>query len=201
MKTSKMINRCWLALLPLLLFACLPLSAQTADFQKAVARYKKAVTVTADATKTTHKDALAKDAVDKGKLTMKKPSEVGIVVNGGKDQLLMKGSDFTMVVKGKKHTTSSKKNVQFATFQAIFEYILSGGEGDLSKYSDLNVKKQGSLLVITITPQAEGKKAQRRMLFSSFVLTIDSKTSELKTLRMNERAGYTEYSFTGYQFK
>jgi len=201
MKTSKNIKRCWQALVPLLLFVCLPLSAQTTDLQKAVARYKKATLVTAAVTKTTHKNALAKDAVDKGKLTMKKPDEVGIVINGGQDQLLMKGSDFTMVVKGKKHTTSSKKNAQFATFQAVFEYILSGGEGDLSKYTDLNVKKQGSLLVITITPQAAGKKAQRRMMFSSFIMTIDSKTSELKTLRMNERAGYTEYSFTGYQFK
>ncbi len=201
MKTSKKITRYCLALLPLFLFFCLPMAAQTADLKKAVARYKNVNIVTATATKTTHKNALAKDAVDKGKLTMKKPNEVGIVVSDGKDQLLMKGSDFTMVVKGKKHTTSSQKNAQFATFQAVFEYILAGGEGDLSKYTDLNVKKQGSQLVITITPQAEGKKAQRRMLFSSFVLTIDSKTSELKTLRMNERAGYTEYSFTGYQFK
>ena len=131
---------------------------------------------------------------------MKKPSEVGIVIDGGKDQLLMKGSEFTMVVKGKSHKTSSQKNPQFATFQAVFEYILKGGEGDLSKYSDLAVTKQGNNIVLTITPQADSKKAQRRMLFSSFVLTIDKSTSELKTLRMNERGGYTEYTFTGHKF-
>lgn len=175
--------------------------AQNADLQKAVARYKKVSTVTAVAKKTTHKDALAKDVVTKGTLTMKKPADVGIVIDGGKDQLLMHGSEFTMVVKGKSHKTSSQKNTQFATFQAVFEYILKGGDGDLSKLGDLAVTKQGSNIVLTITPQATSKKAQRRMLFSSFVLTLDKNTSELKSLRMNERGGYTEYTFTGHQFK
>ena len=175
-------------------------SAQTADLQKAVARYKKVTTITAAATKTSHKDAVAKDVVTKGTLTMKKPADVGITIDGGKDQLLMHGSEFTMVVKGKSHKTSSDKNPQFATFQAVFEYILKGGEGDLSKYSDLAITKQGTAVVITITPKADNKKAQRRMLFSSFVMTIDSRTSELKSLRMNERGGYTEYTFTGYKF-
>jgi len=174
--------------------------AQSADLQKAVARYKKAVVVTAAATKTSHKEAIAKDAVTKGTLTMKKPADVGITIDGGKDQLLMHGNEFTMVVKGKSHKTSSDKNPQFATFQAVFEYILKGGDGDLSKYSDLAITKQGNNIVLTITPQADTKKAQRRMIFSSFVLTIDSRTSEIKSLRMNERSGYTEYTFTGYKF-
>lgn len=174
--------------------------AQNADLQKAVARYKKASTVTAVAKKTTHKEALAKDVVTKGTLTMKKPADVGIVIDGGKDQLLMHGSEFTMVVKGKSHKTSSQKNTQFATFQAVFEYILKGGDGDLSKLGDLAVTKQGSNIVLTITPQATSKKVQRRMLFSSFVLTLDKNTSELKSLRMNERGGYTEYTFTNHKF-
>ena len=178
----------------------LSVSAQTADLQKAVARYKKAATVTAAATKTNHKDAIAKDVVTKGTLTMKKPADVGITIDGGKDQLLMHGSEFTMVVKGKTHKTSSDRNRQFATFQAVFEYILKGGEGDLSKYNDLAITRQGTTIVLTITPQADNKKEQRRMLFSSFVLTIDSRTSEIKTLRMNERGGYTEYTFTSYKW-
>lgn len=174
--------------------------AQNADLQKAVAKYKKVTTVTAAATKTSHKDAIAKDVVTKGTLTMKKPADVSISIDGGKDQLIMHGSEFTMVVKGKSHKTSSQTNPQFATFQAVFEYILKGGEGDLSKLSDLAVTKQGSQLVLTITPKADSKKAQRRMLFSSFVLTIDKNTSELKSLRMNERGGYTEYTFAGHKF-
>lgn len=175
--------------------------AQQADFQKAVAHYKNATVVTAAVVKTTHRQAVAKDVVEKGALTMKQPATVSIVIDGGKDQLLMQGSTFTMVVKGKKHTTSSEKNIQFASFQTVFESILSGGAKDITKLSDLTVNKQGSNLVLTITPKAEDKKTARRMLFSSFVLTIDTKTSELKTLRMNERSGYTEYTFSGYQFK
>ena len=175
--------------------------AQQADFQKAVARFKNAANVTAAVTKTTHKQAVAKDVTSKGTLTMKRPDTVSIVIDGGKDQLLMEGSNFTMVVKGKKHTTSSQQNVQFTSFQTVFESILSGGQKDISKLSDLTVNKQGGNLVLTITPKADNKKAARRMLFSSFVLTIDPKTSELKSLRMNERAGYTEYTFSGYQFK
>ena len=174
---------------------------QQADFQKAVARYKNASNVTATVTKTTHKQAVAKDITSKGNLTMKRPATVSIVMDGGKDQLLMEGSTFTMVVKGKKHVTSSEKNVQFASFQTVFESILSGGQKDISKLGDLTVNKQGGNLVLTITPKADSKKAARRMLFSSFVMTIDTKTSELKSLRMNERAGYTEYTFTGFQFK
>lgn len=175
--------------------------AQQADFQKAVARYKDAANVTASVTKTTHKKAVAKDVISKGTLTMKRPATVSIVIDGGKDQLLMEGSNFTMVVKGKKHKTSSQKNVQFTSFQTVFESILSGGQKDISKLSDLTVSKQGGILVLTITPQAADKKSARRMLFSSFVLTIDTKTSELKSLRMNERAGYTDYAFSGFQFK
>ena len=175
--------------------------AQQADFQKAVARYKNATNVTAAVIKTTHKQAVAKDVTSKGTLTMKRPATVSIVIDGGKDQLLMEGSTFTMVVKGKKHTTSSQKNVQFASFQTVFESILSGGQKDISKLGDLAVSKQGGNLVLTITPQAADKKSARRMLFSSFVLTIDTKTSELKSLRMNERAGYTDYTFSGFQFK
>ena len=189
-------------LLSLLLINCYLLCsfAQSTDLQKAVARYKKAAAVTAAATKTSHKDAIAKDVVTKGTLTMKKPADVSISIDGGKDQLIMHGSEFTMVVKGKSHKTSSQTNPQFATFQAVFEYILLGGEGDLSKLSDLAVTKQGNNIILTITPKADSKKAQRRMLFSSFVLTIDKNTSELKALRMNERGGYTEYTFTSHKF-
>ena len=104
------------------------------DFQKAVARYKNVSTTTAAVTKTAHKDAVAQDVVTKGKLTMKRPSEVSIVIDGGKDQLLMQGTTFTMMVKGKKHTTSSKTNVQFASFQTVFESILSGGAKDISSW-------------------------------------------------------------------
>ena len=63
--------------------------AQQADFQKAVVRYKNATNITAAVTKTTHKQAVAKDVTSKGTLTMKRPATVSIYIDGGKDQLLM----------------------------------------------------------------------------------------------------------------
>jgi len=176
--------------------------AQQTDFQKAVAHFKNCTCVTATATKTTHKAALTKDEKAKGTLTMKNPSEVSITIVENKDQLLMQGSDFTMIVKGRKHKTSSLKNSQFATFQTVFESILSGGAKDISKLGDLDIKKQGSTLQLTITPMAASKKEARRMMFTSFQLTIDTKSSELRSLRMNEKAGnYTEYTFSNFKFK
>ena len=56
--------------------------------------------------------------------------------------------------------------------------------------------------MLTITPTAESKKQQRRIMFTSLVLTIDSRTSALKSLRMNEQRGnYTVYQFTNFAFK
>ena len=55
---------------------------------------------------------------------------------------------------------------------------------------------------LTITPQATDKKSLKRMMFTSFVLTINTRTSQLQSLRMNEKAGnYTEYTFSNFQFK
>ena len=175
--------------------------AQGSDFQRAVSHFK-GHTATAAATRITHKAALANDVTAQGTLTMKQPATVEISIDGGKDALLMEGSTFTMTVKGKKHTTTSQQNPQFATFQKVFESILAGGAQDIATLKEVTVKKDGKQLVLTITPEAGDKKQQRRMMFTSFVLTIDVATSKLLSLRMNEKAGnYTEYTFTNFQFK
>lgn len=182
--------------------------AQQADFQKAVAKYKGANSMTAVVTRSKHNAAMTKDVVSKGTLTLRKPSYVCIDVAPDNtkekvnDQLIMEGSKFTMVVKGKKHVTTSQSNVQFRTFQAVLESVLSGGNTDLSQYNDLTIAKQGQEVVLTIVPTATDKKEQRRMMFTSFVLTIDAKTSALKSLRFNERKGnYTDYQFSEFKFK
>ncbi|MBP3789485.1 MAG: outer membrane lipoprotein carrier protein LolA [Prevotella sp.] len=182
--------------------------AQNADFQKAVLKYKSASSATATVTRSKHNTAMTKDVVSQGTLTLKKPNYVciDVVANDKKkvshDQLIMEGSKFTMVTKGKKHLASSQASSQFRTFQAVFESILAGGGTDFSKYPDLTLTKQGSDIVISITPTPANKKEERRMMFTSFVLTIDSKTSALKSLRFNERKGnYTEYQFTDFKFK
>ena len=190
-----------LILFTLLFTLCLPAFSQGSDFQRAVSHFK-GHSATAAATRTTHKAALANDATAQGTLTMKQPATVEISIDGGKDALLMEGSTFTMTIKGKKHTTTSQQNPQFATFQKVFESILVGGAQDIATLKEVTVKKDGKQLVLTITPEAGDKKQQRRMMFTSFVLTIDVTTSKLLSLRMNEKAGnYTEYTFTNFQFK
>jgi hypothetical protein len=180
--------------------------AQGSDYQRAVSHFK-GHSASATATRTVHKAALAKaaavpDASPSGTLTMRQPATVEISIDGGKDALLMEGNTFTMTVKGKKHTTTSQQNPQFATFQKVFESILAGGTPDITSLKELTIDKKGQQLVITITPQADDKKAQRRIMFTSFVLTIDTATSQLRSLRMNEKAGnYTEYTFTDFKFK
>ena len=149
--------------------------------------------VTANAqtvTKTSHKKAVKTDVVTTGTMTVRKPDYSCISTDNDKDQLIMDGTQFTMTMGGKKHTTDSRKNAQFATFQSVLTAVINGQP--IPAGDDLAVTTQGGRKTITITP--DGKK--RRQLFTSFVLVIDAKTSAFKVLRMNGRnEDYTEYVF------
>ena len=141
-------------------------------------------------TKTVHKKALKSDVVTTGTMTIRKPDYISITTDNGRDQLLMDGTQFTMTMGGKKHVTDSRKNVQFATFQKVLHAVINGQT--IPAGDDLTVTKQGGYVTVTSTPA--GKK---RQMFTSFVLTIDSKTSAIHQLRMNERAGnYINYDIT-----
>ena len=86
----------------------------------------------------------------------------------------------------------------------MLQSIITGGNSssDLSKHPDVSISQSGTDIVLTITPQAASAKAQRRMMFTSFVITIDTKTSEIKSLRMNEKGqNYTQYDFSSYSFQ
>ena len=87
-------------------------------------------------------------------------------------------------------------------FNYKYESFLAGGQKSISQLSDLKMTKSGTMLILTITPNATTKKEARRMMFTSFVLSIDTKTDEIKSIRMNEKAGnYTEYSFSRFVLK
>ena len=172
----------------LMMLACSITFAQNAYYQKAVAKYKNVSSLTASATKTKHKAAVAKDNITTGTLYVKTPNRVLITFNKGKDALLMNATNFTMTIKGHKFKTNSQQNAQFKTFQAVLESIFSGGSIDLSKHKDVAISKNGNNVTLTITPVLD-KKGAKRQLFTSFVVTIDSKASELRTLRMNEKKG------------
>ena len=187
----------------LLLLCCMlttALYAQQSDYQKACERYKTVQSVTANCQRVRHRKVVAQDEVMQGEFRMVRPNKVNITMKGGKEALDMQGTQFTMTTKGKAHKTSSLTNVQFKTFQTVWESILAGGT-DLSNASDVEMKKDGGDVIITITPKVDGKEA-RRMMFTSFVLVVNGKNGEIKSLRMNERGeNYILYTFSDYQWK
>jgi len=141
-------------------------------------------------TRTQHRAAIAKDAVTTGTMTIRKPDYISIMTDQDKEQLIMDGTKFTMTLGGKKHTTDSRKNAQFATFHSVLTAVIN--DQPIPQNEELSVTNKGNRTTITITPK--GKK--KRQLFSSFVLTINAKTKAFCTLRMNGRGEeYVEYNF------
>ncbi len=140
-------------------------------------------------TKVSHSKAVKTDVVTTGDVTIRKPEYICISTDGGKDQLLMDGTQFTMTQKGKKHVTDSRKNPLFADFHAVLKAVIN--HQPIPASDDIQVTTKGNEQTITITPS--GKK---RQMFTSFVLVVDSKSSTMKRLRMNGRSeSYTEYTF------
>lgn len=167
--------------------------AQSQDFKKAVAKYKNVTSLTATATRTVHKTASTKDKVVAGTLSVKNGGKVAIV--NGKDALIMNGNNFTMKKGPLKAKTNAATDSRYKTFHDVLEAIFNGGQTDLSKNSDVKIAKSGTNVVLTITPSS-----QKKMMFSSFVITIDGKAQEMRSLRLNQKGGaYTEYIFSGYK--
>ena len=141
-------------------------------------------------TKTSHKKAVKTDVVTTGTLTIRKPDYICISTDGGKDQLTMDGTKFTMTMGGRQHVTDSRKNPQFATFHTVLKAVIN--QQAIPQGDDLTVVTKGATTTVTIVPTGK----QKRQLFTSFVLTVDAKTKSLRTLRMNGRGeDYTEYTF------
>jgi len=140
-------------------------------------------------TKVTHSKAVKTDVVTTGDVTIRKPDYICISTDGGKDQLIMDDTKFTMIMKGKKHVTDSKTNALFADFHNVLKAVINSQP--IPTAGGIQVTATGSEQTVTIIPS--GKK---RQMFTSFVLTIDSKTMAMKRLRMNGRSeSYTEYTF------
>lgn len=141
-------------------------------------------------TKTSHKKAVKTDVVTTGTLTIRKPDYICISTDGGKDQLTMDATTFTMTMGGRQHVTDSRKNPQFATFHTVLKAVIN--QQAIPQGDDLTVVTKGATTTVTIVPTGK----QKRQLFTSFVLTVDAKTKSLRTLRMNGRGeDYTEYTF------
>lgn len=175
--------------------------AQNTNFQKAVARFKNAARVTAVATRVDHKAAVAKDDKVTGTMTIVSPNKMNISVADGKEQLDMNGNDFTMVMRGTQHKANSKKDNQFVAFQAVLTAIINGDGSNIDQVPGVTMTEADGILSITMDPTI-GQAQKKRMMFSSFVVTLDVKKGEIRSLRMNGRGkNYTEYSFSNFVFK
>jgi outer membrane lipoprotein-sorting protein len=177
--------------------------AQDADImQKAQERFKNMETLEADVVMTKHNTMVTKDVTSKGKFYFKKPSKMTMSFNDGADMLLMDGQTFTMVKDGKKQTMSGNGNSQLEALKTLLQNFSAGQESevDLSDIADVDMERNGDLVVITVTPIVTDAKQKRKMMFTSFVVTVNTKKSELKTVRMNEKGeNYTEYEFSNFK--
>lgn len=180
----------------------LSLLAQHTDIRKAMERYKGVNTLTGDVIRTKQNVTIKEYTIAHGHLYFKTPDKACMIFNENKDMLLMDGNTFTMVDGGQKSIAKGRTLNQFEALRAVFKQIISGKEDnlDIHELAVVDVALSGNIYTLTITPAApEGGKAKRRMMFTSFVLTIDTKSSEFKSLRMNGQAGnYTQYDFSGF---
>lgn len=187
-----------------LIFICTlthTLVAQNVDFQKAVTKFRGATSVTAVATRIVHKAAVAEDDKATGTIIIQSPDKMNISVADGKEQLDMNGDNFTMIMHGREYKTNSKKNNQFVAFQAVLNAIINGDGSGLNEVPGVSLTQSGNITTIHMDPTI-GEAKKKRMMFSSFVITLDAKKGEILSLRMNGRGkNYTEYSFSGFVFK
>lgn len=185
-------------------FVCTGISAQRADIRKAAERYMKARTLTTNVKQTKHNAALTKDVVTNGHFYYKKPNSQSMVFKESKEMLIATGNTFVMVKDGKQHVAKAKGkgNNPFEILQDVFRNLLSADDNAiLTDMADVKLEKKGNACTITITPTATNAKVKRRSMFTSCVVTIDLKTAELRSLRINERGNnYTQYDFSNYVF-
>jgi len=177
--------------------------AQRAEIRRAAQHYKNVSTLTANVTMTRHNAAITKDTETKGTLYYKKPDSQSMVFKKQKEMLLAIGNKYTMVRGGKARVAKPNSGNPFEVLKEVFGNILSGNESTaLSSTADVNMSKNGNICTVTITPkQATKGKKKRRAAYTSCIATIDLKSCELRTLRINERgSNYTQYDFSGYKF-
>ncbi len=193
------------SLLSLVLVFCAGLYAQSENddmMARVQERFKNMQTLTAPVTQTRHNALLTDDVVSKGTFYFKKPVSMCLSFNNGADMLLMKDDQFIMVRDGKSSAMRGKGNSQMEALKTLLKNFSAGQESDVSidDFADVEVERDGDLMEMTIIPRIEDAKARRKMLYSSFVVTVDTKAGELKSIRLNEKGtNYTHYDFGKFQ--
>ena len=176
-------------------------NAQDDVMRQAMEGYKNLTSATAKVTKTVHNEMVAKDQVTTGTFYFKKPAKLCISTNGGKDKLLTDGETFTLVQDGKASTASGKGNSALGPLVDVIKGITSGNANmDLSDVADVDMEREGNLMIMTVAPIVKSAADRKKMLYQSFVITIDQKASQLRSIRLNGKdKNYDLYEFSNFQ--
>jgi len=169
--------------------------------KQAMAGYKNLTSMTAKVTKKVHNEMVTKDVVTTGTFYFKKPAKMCISTNAGKDKLLTDGETFTIVQNGKASSTSAKGNTALTPLITALKNITSGKEdADLSDVADVDMEREGDKLIMTITPIIKKAADRKKMLYQSFVITIDQKAGELRSVRLNGKGkNWEQYDFSDFK--
>ena len=173
--------------------------AQDADLQRISERHRTMKTLNATVQRTRHNTAIADDEVTAGTFSLRKPGQMALTFPDGGDKLLMDGTTYTMVTAGKAQVAQGKTHALFSVLQDVLRALTGDGDtASLEGRATLEWTRSDDWLTLAVTPAWEGSK--RRMMFRSFIFTIDARHLRLRSLRMNERGdNYTQYDFTDYQ--
>lgn len=157
-------------------------------------------TITAVVTRTKHNPAVIDDLVTRGTFHFKQPGRMCMIFNDEKEKLLMDGTSFILINDGKSSVAKGKEANHLELLQRVLQNILAGGDGMIDNQGpDMEITRQDN--IIQIIPVNTSAKATRRMMFTSFTLTVDPVNSGLISMCMNEKGGnYTQYDFSGYIF-
>lgn len=173
--------------------------AQDTDLQRISEKNRAIKTLNVTVQRTRHNTAIAEDEVTTGTFSLRKPGQMALTFLDGQDKLLMNNSVYTMVTDGKTSVAQGKNQQLFSVLQDVLRAIMGDGPvADFDKRATLQWEHGKDWLTLVVIPAWEGSK--RRMMFQSFIFTIEASSLHLRSLRMNERGdNYTQYDFTDYR--
>ena len=184
----------------LVLLPCLALTAQEADIRRLAEHYADVQTLSATVTRTRHNVLLAQDEVTRGHFFLKKPGKMCLSFDDNKDMLLMESGTFTLVEQGRRTVAKGRNGQVLCALGSVLRGLFADGSYVPDEAATVTVEQSGNRCILTVTPLLKNAKEKRRLMFTSFVLTLDNASGRLLSLRMNERGeNYTQYDLTGHQ--
>ena len=184
----------------LVLLSCLALTAQEADIRRLAEHYADVQTLSATVTRTRHNVLLAQDEVTRGHFFLKKPGKMCLSFDDNKDMLLMESGTFTLVEQGRRTVAKGRNGQVLGALGSVLRGLFADGSYVPDEAATVTVEQSGNRCILTVTPLLKNAKEKRRLMFTSFVLTLDNASGRLLSLRMNERGeNYTQYDLTGHQ--